>query len=516
MIPVRDPGGLPLTLRGLPPVDEVIVVSETPAVASPEPAFGAPGIGSPADVAAIVHAARPDARVLRAGRPGPGNALATGLAAARGDVIVTLNGDGSTDPAEIPNYVAALTAGADVAVGSRYRDPGRDLTGGRFRRWANVLLIWIVNTVFGVRRTDPGFGYAAFWSDAVPHLDLPDPSSRAGAAWSDGPELAPILSLRPSIRGLRVTEVPSVAYPRMSRPSRAERPGPRHWLRLLAREFPHRQGRHANTATAPGSPTSLATGPGTPTGSGPTTGTASGPGYPAGASPGGGFPSRAGSTRADGSAARTGFAGTGFARRGLAARGAAGAEAAGTDAASAATAGAGTAGAGAGHAASTADLGAGNADSDGVVLPGADRRPPGGPIWGPPGRRPSPSRDLWQAGDNPVPHTSPRSIANVTPHAWRTGYPGRVTGPDAKPRSAEDARPDSAASSFVPPSAPAAESRSVPLQPPAARREVGTKRRRIEGLRQRPDLRVINGEGTGGGRTRSGRLRPVPKENLGG
>src|SRR5690348_4899015 len=126
VIPVRDPGGLPLTLRGLPPVDEVIVVSETPCAAADA------GPASPLDVAAIVRAARPDALVLRAGRPGPGNALATGLAAAGGDIVVTLNGDGSTDPAEIPHFVAALTAGADVAVGSRYRDGGRDLTGGRF------------------------------------------------------------------------------------------------------------------------------------------------------------------------------------------------------------------------------------------------------------------------------------------------------------------------------------------------------------------------------------------------
>jgi len=45
----------------------------------------------------------------------------------------------------------------------------------------------------------------------------------------------------------------------------------------------------------------------------------------------------------------------------------------------------------------------------------------------------------------------------------------------------------------------------VPPQP----REVGGRRRRLEGLRQRPDLRVINGEGADGRRTRSGRLRPV-------
>ncbi|WP_040433232.1 hypothetical protein, partial [Paractinoplanes globisporus] len=79
---------------------------------------------------------------------------------------------------------------------------------------------------------------------------------------------------------------------------------------------------------------------------------------------------------------------------------------------------------------------------------------------------------------------------------------GRGGGGDSKPRSGEDGRPDWA------------DSRGIPPQP-SGRREVGTKRRRIEGFRQRPDLRVINGEGNGTGRTRSGRLRPVPRENLG-
>ncbi len=63
-----------------------------------------------------------------------------------------------------------------------------------------------------------------------------------------------------------------------------------------------------------------------------------------------------------------------------------------------------------------------------------------------------------------------------------------------KARSADDHRPDPAAARVVPP------------QPP---REVGGRRRRLEGVRERPDLRVINGEGAGGRRTRSGRLRPV-------
>ena len=57
--------------------------------------------------------------MLQDGR-GKGNALACGFAAATGDIIVMLDADGSTDPAEIPLFVAALLAGNDFAKGSRF------------------------------------------------------------------------------------------------------------------------------------------------------------------------------------------------------------------------------------------------------------------------------------------------------------------------------------------------------------------------------------------------------------
>ncbi|MEU4241147.1 glycosyltransferase family 2 protein [Actinoplanes sp. NPDC026619] len=374
---MRDPGGLPLLLRGLPAVDEVIVVSD----------------GSVAETAAAVRSARPDALVIRPGRPGSGNALASGVAASSGDVVVTLNGDGSTDPGEIPRYVAALTGGADVALGSRYCPGGRDLTGGRFRRWADLLLIWLVNALFGTRRTDPGFGYAAFWRDAIERLDLPDPSARHAAAWGDGPEIQPLLALRPGARGMRVAEVGSVAYPRMSR---AERAGLGRWLKVISAEYRMRRGRHvAPPVDAPADP-----------------GATTVPVWP--------------------------------------------------------------------------------------TWPQTNHQPTGEPLWGPPRRRPTPGRDLWRTGENPVPHTSARPIGNGKPHAWRSGYsdaaasaPGRT---DVNPRMIESPI-------FQPPT-----KAMLPLS-----REVGDQRRRME-IRQRPELRLINGEGTGS-RRGSGRLRPVPREN---
>src|SRR5919205_250975 len=46
-------------------------------------------------------------------------AMHAGLARARGEVVVTMDGDLQNDPEEIPRLVAAVEAGADVASGRR-------------------------------------------------------------------------------------------------------------------------------------------------------------------------------------------------------------------------------------------------------------------------------------------------------------------------------------------------------------------------------------------------------------
>ena len=68
---------------------------------------------------------RPDIVVVGQTRRGKGNALACGFAACTGDIIVAIDADGSTDPAEIPVFVEAVRAGADYVKGTRFALGGR-------------------------------------------------------------------------------------------------------------------------------------------------------------------------------------------------------------------------------------------------------------------------------------------------------------------------------------------------------------------------------------------------------
>jgi hypothetical protein len=200
---LNEESNLPLVLEGLPHVDEVIIVDG----------------GSADDTVAVAREVRPDAVVVRQTRSGKGNALVCGFQACTGDIVITLNADGTTDPGEIPRYVDALLAGAEVAHGSRYRDGGGNLDEHRLDRVGNRALNRMVNTLFGTRFTDLGYGYNAYWRTLLPVLDLPDaevPGQRRGArVWGDGPEIEPLINIRMAAQGLRVVEVASVGYPRI-------------------------------------------------------------------------------------------------------------------------------------------------------------------------------------------------------------------------------------------------------------------------------------------------------------
>jgi hypothetical protein len=148
---------------------------------------------------AVVHELCPDAVVVEQPGKGKGDALRAGFEVAKGDVVVMLDADGSMSPREIPAFVGALLAGADLAKGSRHLDDGgsSDLT--PVREAGNQVLGWLFNRIHGTRHTDLCYGYMAFWRSSLPAI-MP---------YCDGFEVETLLNVRAAQAGLRVVEVPS-------------------------------------------------------------------------------------------------------------------------------------------------------------------------------------------------------------------------------------------------------------------------------------------------------------------
>jgi glycosyltransferase involved in cell wall biosynthesis len=252
-LPLRGTGGPP-SVNGDPPTVSVVIPAlneerNLPHVFARLPADLHQVIlvdgGSVDRTVAVARELMPSITVVRQTRTGKGNALACGFAACTGDIVVMIDADGSTDPAEIPRFVDALRGGADFAKGSRFVADGgsEDIT---WLRWlGNHGLNGLVNLLFGTRFTDLCYGYNAFWRPVVAGMDLPYPNlpqpPGGGKLWGDGFEVETLMNIRVADRGYQVQEVPSVEYPRIHGTSNLDTFGDgMRVLRTIVREYRQR------------------------------------------------------------------------------------------------------------------------------------------------------------------------------------------------------------------------------------------------------------------------------------
>lgn len=192
MIPtLNEAPNLPYVLPRLPcGIHEVIVVDG----------------GSTDGTVAVARTLRPDVRIVTQVGHGKGDAMALGFAACSGDIVVTLDADGSTDPAEIPRFVAALSNGADFVKGSRFAQGGGSSDITRLRRVGNRILSGLVNSFYGTSYSDLCYGYNAFWKRCLPYLRVD----------CRGFEVETLINVRIAKAGLVVHEVPSYERNRIS------------------------------------------------------------------------------------------------------------------------------------------------------------------------------------------------------------------------------------------------------------------------------------------------------------
>ncbi len=124
-------------------------------------------------------------------------AMAAGFESAKGEIIVSLDGDGQNDPADIANLLAEIRKGSDVVSGWRAdrQDPWLS------RRLPSHLANSLISFVTGVPLHDYGCTLKAFRRDAIKDIRLYGEMHRFIPAWC-------------AWHGARVTEIKVRHHPR--------------------------------------------------------------------------------------------------------------------------------------------------------------------------------------------------------------------------------------------------------------------------------------------------------------
>lgn len=142
--------------------------------------------------------------IHRPGKQGLGSAYRQGFAhvIAQGvDVIVSMDVDFSHDPLSIPAMLAAIDAGSDAVIGSRYVNGGGTKNWPLHRRllsrWGNLY----TGAVLGVKVRDCTSGFRAYRASALAAI-APETTKAEGYAFLSE------LVVRLSRRGSKISEVP--------------------------------------------------------------------------------------------------------------------------------------------------------------------------------------------------------------------------------------------------------------------------------------------------------------------
>ncbi len=123
--------------------------------------------GSKDDTAAIVHRwmlNNPRLHLIQnPGNKGKGYSVRNGMLQAAGEIVMFTDADLSAPMEEAERLMAALAAGADVAIGSRWMDRTRQtIHQPLYRQFFGRCFNWITRTVMGLPFKDTQCGFKAF------------------------------------------------------------------------------------------------------------------------------------------------------------------------------------------------------------------------------------------------------------------------------------------------------------------------------------------------------------------
>ena len=111
----------------------------------------------------------PNLRVVKFRRNyGQTPAMAAGIDTARGDIIVTMDGDLQNDPRDIGQLIEELDRGYDIVVGWRHDRQDKLLS----RKVPSVIANWLIGRVTGVPIKDNGCSLKAFRARVIKNIPL--------------------------------------------------------------------------------------------------------------------------------------------------------------------------------------------------------------------------------------------------------------------------------------------------------------------------------------------------------
>jgi len=148
-----------------------------------------------------LHREQPTMKVVRLKRNfGQTAALAAGLAYARGEIVVLMDGDGQNDPADIPALLAKLAQGNDLVAGWRFnrRDPFLN------RRLPSMIANRLISWTTRVKLHDYGCTLKAMRKEIAKNLKLYGEMHRfiPAIAFERGARIAELkVNHRPRLRG---------------------------------------------------------------------------------------------------------------------------------------------------------------------------------------------------------------------------------------------------------------------------------------------------------------------------
>jgi hypothetical protein len=145
--------------------------------------------------------------VHRVTTPGFGNAIKTGIKAAKGDIIIPFMGDLSDNPKDIPRLVERIDEGYDVAYGSRFIEEGALNNYPRAKLIANRAFNNMVRLSFGIPYRDITNAFKAYRKEVLDDIGIDNIES-------SGFDLTVEIPIKAHILGFRSSEVPVQWYDR--------------------------------------------------------------------------------------------------------------------------------------------------------------------------------------------------------------------------------------------------------------------------------------------------------------